>query len=102
MNGYRNDGNKIVTYILAIIFAMGFAILLAQAVVIPLAILTIVFFILAIALKSEDLLIISIILLVATIVATVIGYVFGGTELGRMAVNFFNTTMNVVKHYPLP
>lgn len=103
MNGYgRRGGDAIVFYILAIIFAMGFAILLAQAVVIPLVILTILFFILAVALKSEDLLIIAIIFLVATIIAIVIGYVFGGTELGRMAVKFFNTTMNVAQNYPLP
>ncbi len=98
----RSDADAIVVYILAIIFAMGFAILLAQAVVLPLAILTIVFFLLGLGLKSEKLLVISLILFIATIIAIVIGFVFGGTELGRMAVKFFNSTMNIAESYPLP
>ena len=97
----RNNGDRIVIFVLAIIFAIGFAILLAQAVVLPLLILAIALLIFGLGFKSEDLVMISIILFIATIVAFVIGFVFGGTEFGRMAVNFFNNTMNLIKGYPL-
>jgi hypothetical protein len=97
----NNDGNKIIGYIFALVVAIGFAIVLAQAVVLTLLILALFFFALALLLKSDYLLYISIILFIATFVAFIVGFVFGGTEFGRMAVKIFNVTINPTQSLPI-
>jgi hypothetical protein len=89
-----NGGNRIVAYVFAIIFALGFAIVLSKALVLPFLILAFIFLGFGVKMESQDLFYISIILFIATAVAFVVGYVFGGTDIGQFAENFFNTTIH--------
>ena len=97
----QNEGDRIVFIVLGIIFLMGFIILLAQSLVIPLLIIGFVILVIGLRSESNELVSIGIILLLGSFISLVIGFIFGGSEIGKMSIGFFNTTMSIVKSYPL-
>lgn len=97
MSRRNSPDDRIIAYILAALIIIGFIIKVAQALVLPVLFIAVVFLALYYYLKDDNCLTVSVICFLIFFVCVAIGFIFGNSEIGKQSQEIYALAVNTSK-----